>query len=209
MDRLGMAGRKWEIFESAVYEFAKYGYENVSMRDIAEIHNVQAASLYYYFDSKETLLELMYEFYSVNVLAVAPDLEEILAQIPNGSPKDILFQSMSYFGEDLQPLMDCIYIVAVTQANRDKRAYDLIRKNTFAYAKAFMTTVLQKMLDLGRIEPLDIDTFTLQYSSFAFTAAVLNRMPDRIKSEDWIRGLDMLFSLVKEKSPREQTETQV
>lgn len=44
MQKLDLQGKKWEIFTSAIYTFAQSGYENVSMRQIADIANRQYTS---------------------------------------------------------------------------------------------------------------------------------------------------------------------
>lgn len=198
MIKLGMQGRKWEIFESSIYLFAKKGYENVSMREIAAANGIRAASLYNHFISKETLLELMYEFYFKNIKSVTPDLQEIIDSIPKKTTREVLHMCMSYFDDELQPLMDSIYLVAIAQSNRDPRAFEVIWKNNFEHAKYYICTVLQKMIELQKIEPINLNIFSKIFSSFAFTAVFLNRSTNPFGGQAWMEGLDMIFSLVKE-----------
>lgn len=204
MVTLGLEGRKWEIFKSAVFAFAEQGYENVSMRQLAEMNHMQAASLYYHFESKEILLELMYEFYSKNVEAGSPDLNALLAKVPSHKPSEVLLQCINHFSEELQPLMDRIYTVALTQANRDERAYGLIRDNIFQHTKGFIQKLLQRMMDTGRIEPINIDDFIRLYTAFLFTGAARNYTPDPISLTSWFDSLKLLFSLIKEVPPDEE-----
>lgn len=199
MQCLDLEGRKWEIFESTIYTFAERGYDNVSMREIAQINHIQAASIYYYFDSKDTLLELMYKFYSINILEDSPDINELLSKIPLSAPKDILFQCLNHFSAELQPLMDCIYIIALSRQNYDSRAYDLIRRYTFLYPGKYIQTVLQAMIDAHKIEPIDLDCFSTLYTSVLFCGAARNRTPAPLHLDYWAQCLDLLFSLVKEK----------
>ncbi|MFH1762676.1 MAG: TetR/AcrR family transcriptional regulator [Gemmatimonadota bacterium] len=49
------------ILDSACGIFAKKGYHNASVRDVAAATNVSPAGLYYYFQSKEDLLRLILE----------------------------------------------------------------------------------------------------------------------------------------------------
>lgn len=49
--------RRKEILEAAARVFAEKGYHGSSMRDIADILSVRQAALYYYFPSKEAILE--------------------------------------------------------------------------------------------------------------------------------------------------------
>lgn len=47
--------RKKEILDGAMHLFAKYGYEQTSMRDIAKALNISLGLCYRYFDSKQKL----------------------------------------------------------------------------------------------------------------------------------------------------------
>lgn len=82
MHRLGMQGRKWEIFLSAVNLFSEYGYNSISMRDVAAANGLRVSSLYNHFPSKEAILDQIYQFYYENIKDVAPDLASILSVIP-------------------------------------------------------------------------------------------------------------------------------
>lgn len=198
---LGMHGRKWEIFVSAVSLFAEHGHENVPMRDIAAANGMRAASLYNHFPSKEAILHQIYRFYSENIMNVMPDIEKVLAAIPEKTPHEVLHMSMSYYDEELQSLMDKIYLIAIMQAHRDSRAYEVIWQHNVEYTKNYLRTVLQGMLDAGRIEPLDVESFLELFISFAFTAVFRNRSPHALGMDRWLGGLNALFSLVKE-APR-------
>lgn len=200
---LEMQGRKWEIFVSSVDLFAEHGYENVSVRSIAAANGMRAASLYNHFPSKEAILDQIYKFYRANLVDVAPDLDKILALAPNQSPQETLHLTMSYFDDELQPLMDKICLIAMMQAHRDSKAYDLIWNFNIDHVKKYLRAVLQKMLDCGRIEPLDIESFLELFISFAFMALFRNHSPAGLSLERWLRGLDTLFSLVKE-APQQQ-----
>lgn len=199
MINLGMEGRKWEIFESALYLFSKKGYENVSMRQIAAENGMSAASLYNYFLSKESLLELMYEFYFKNIALLHYNPEDDFELITQDDPNKVLHQCMDlHFSEELQPLMDCIYLVAIAQANRDSRAFEVIKKSCFEHTGKYINAILSKMLEAKKIEAIDMETFAWIFSSFAFTAIFFNRSNTPIGNEKWQKGLNMIFSLVKE-----------
>ena len=45
-----------KVFAAAVQLFAEYGYHAATMRDIARIAGIQAASIYYHYPSKQALL---------------------------------------------------------------------------------------------------------------------------------------------------------
>lgn len=198
MHKLGMQGRKWEIFESAVALFAHKGYENVSMRELAAENGMLAGSLYAHFESKEQLLALMYEFYQKNAFAAQPVLQTLLDMLPESRPYEVLGKCMPYYAAELQSIMDRIYTIAFNQSNRDANAFELIWKISFEGSRVAVSTVLKELLALGKIEPMDVEAFTEVYASFCLVATLRNSLPNAIGMERWLNGLDLLYSTVKE-----------
>ena len=198
MITLGMKGRKWEIFSSAMDLFDQNGFESTTMNDIAAANDITAASIYNYFTSKDALLGLMFQFYHANLLQSGPVLEKILDVIDEKSPKELLFLSMSYYSEELQPYMDKIFSIALMQANKDKTAYDVVWKYHFDQVRTYLNILLQTLIQMKRIEPLDIDSFIEIFNSFAFCAVLKNRSIGPVGMEKWLNGLDMIFSFIKE-----------
>lgn len=54
---------KEKIIEAAIDEFASKGYDDASMRKIAEIVGIKASSIYNHFKSKEDILEEIFKYY--------------------------------------------------------------------------------------------------------------------------------------------------
>lgn len=57
------------ILSAAVQLFAQYGYHAATMRDIARISGIQAASIYYHYPSKQALLVEIMDTYMHNLNA--------------------------------------------------------------------------------------------------------------------------------------------
>lgn len=70
--------RRREIVDAAARVFAERGYHGASTQDIADLLGMRQASLYYYFDSKETALE------EVCALGTAGFVERAEAIVKNG-----------------------------------------------------------------------------------------------------------------------------
>ena len=51
------------LFDQAIQLFAQYGYENVSVRTIAQRTGIQPSSIYNHYDSKEAFLTEIYTYY--------------------------------------------------------------------------------------------------------------------------------------------------
>lgn len=65
------------VMAAAVQLFAEYGYHAASMRDIARMAGIQAASIYYHYASKQALLVEIMETYMLQLNAA---LEHILRE---------------------------------------------------------------------------------------------------------------------------------
>jgi len=59
-----LSGTKELIFDAFVEMISALGYENVSMRDIAEKVGIKGSSIYNHFESKGKILECAYNYYS-------------------------------------------------------------------------------------------------------------------------------------------------
>ena len=66
-----------KILAAAVQLFAEYGYHAATMRDIAQIAGIQAASIYYHYPSKQTLL---IEIMETHMRKLNANLERIISE---------------------------------------------------------------------------------------------------------------------------------
>ncbi len=58
-----MLSTKEKIFNSSIDLFSKYGYDGVSIRQIAEEVGIKESSIYNHYKSKESILDAILEFY--------------------------------------------------------------------------------------------------------------------------------------------------
>jgi AcrR family transcriptional regulator len=65
-----------KVLAAAVELFAKYGYHAATMRDIARIAGIQAASIYYHYANKQALLV---EIMETHMLRLNANLEQIVS----------------------------------------------------------------------------------------------------------------------------------
>ena len=76
------------ILEAAAGLFREHGYAGVSLRDIAEAVGMKTGSLYYHFDSKESLVEEILMLGTLGAFAVSRAAVEALG--PSADPVDKL-----------------------------------------------------------------------------------------------------------------------
>ena len=180
MDFMGMRGTKLNIFKAAVEMFAHSSYFAISMRDIADAVGIKPASIYNHFGSKDELLSAIFAFYDYNAARHTPDLDKLMSLAEKLRPHELLMKSDMRFGPELQPWMDRILIIAASLDRSDS-----------------IGALLQRLISLKRVAPLDINTFLMLYTNYTYAAALRNYTSYAMAEEDWKNGLSMLFSLVK------------
>ena len=197
MDFMGMRGTKLNIFKAAVEMFAHSSYFAISMRDIADAVGIQPASIYNHFGSKDELLSAIFAFYDYNAARHTPDLDKLMSLAEKLRPHELLMKSDMRFGPELQPWMDRILIIAASLDRSDPRAGALLSKWLIEMPRDSIGALLQRLISLKRVAPLDINTFLMLYTNYTYAAALRNYTSYAMAEEDWKNGLSMLFSLVK------------
>lgn len=187
---------KWKIFITAVRMFSDFGYEKTSMRDIAKEVGIKPASLYNHFESKDDILMHIYEFYGYNMQKIMPDMDKILKDAETEDIYSVLKQTDIHFDPDAQNLMDRIVVILGTERRTDKRSEELIQKHQYESVKNTFYQLLNKLIDLGRIEPIDIETFVFLYYNFAHGASLRGCSNNPVGLKEWESCLDMIYSLI-------------
>jgi AcrR family transcriptional regulator len=188
---------KEKIMDAAIVLFSEKGYETVSMRDIARTVGIKAASIYNHYPSKRDILESMYEFYRHVIRTVVPDEEKIISMLETEPLQDVLASMLYYFPPELQNRMDRILLIASQRISLDKDSELFVREQFFEPITRLWRSVLDRAIELGRIEPLDTDSFVRLIAFYAFSAAELNSTVMKTSLEQWQGGLDLLYSLLK------------
>ncbi|MDR3119925.1 MAG: TetR/AcrR family transcriptional regulator [Clostridiales bacterium] len=189
-------GTKHRIVEAAIMLFSEQNYSKVSTRDIARAAGIRPASLYSHYESKLDILYRIYAFYEEKLAQALPDINELLTLAETAHPHEILQKGLYYFDPADQELVDRTVLIAWDESRSDERSAEFIRKNILDVPANFERALLERMLALGRIEPLDIDAFLVVLTNFCLSAALRNYGKLPVSLEDWTRGYILLSHLV-------------
>jgi AcrR family transcriptional regulator len=188
---------KEKIMNAAIKLFSDNGYDKVSMRDIAGEVGIKAASIYNHFPSKEDILKSIYKLYADEYRLTFPKRDETLRQIETESIHDVLNKLNYHWPPDLQDKMTRIIIIAGQRMCLDKDSENFVNENFLKPQKEIWKPLLEKAVELRKIEPIDIDTFIRLVMYYALSVSGLNRTVMKITNEEWNSGLNMIFSLLK------------
>lgn len=189
---------KTQIFNAAIDLFAKNGYDNVSMRQIASEVGIKAASIYNHYGSKEDILNDIFDYYEGNLKKYEPDLNWLLELVGRENPREILKRTIIIYPDDILPHMSKAMLIADKLSRTNERAGKIVY-NMIHLAEIFDRPILEKLLRLGLIEPLDIDSFMSIHSNYCYAAAVRyyeDRENQKIETAEYNVCLDMIFRLV-------------
>lgn len=187
---------KQAIFETALTLFSQDGYHRVSMKQIADAVGIAPPSIYNHFTSKEAILTSIYKYFDEKNEAVKPDLEELLALCDKMHPRDVMRKTVYTYPEIMKPLIYKSMVVSASMMRADIRADDIIHRNLIKMPYEYDIPILTRLQELGRIEPIDADTFTLLHSCYCFSSAVRFYSNRGIGTCEWCQGLEMLFQLI-------------
>jgi len=184
------------LFES-IKLFSQKGFKEVSVRDISEAVGIRASSIYNHFESKKAILDAIYEFYDEQWNTAVPDVHELLRLAETEAP-DIVLQKMLFdWKPELQETINRIYVIATREAMINPEKLDIINTLVMERVKPMPRLLLSRMIELGRIEPIDIEAFINLLAHVSHSATSLNLTPLRIDGETWFRCWNMLISLIK------------
>lgn len=191
------ANTKEAIFLAAADLFARENYYNVSVRQIAKKVGIMPSSIYNHYKSKESILLDIYAYFDDNMQRLKPDLDELLLLAEMAHPHEVLHKTIFTFPQEIMRTMLTTMLVTSSMCRVDERADRVTFRNLVEMSFEFDVPLLEKMVALGRVEPIDIKGFALLHSSFSYSSAIRFYTDHMMSTEEWFQGLELLFQLVK------------
>ena len=185
-----------KIQKVAAELFSESGYDKVTTREIAKVVGINPASIYYHFPSKEHILKSLYDFYSEQRRKESPDLGELLKLAETAPPHEVLMKSEFHYDEKIRGYLDHILITASRRICADADSEEFIRENIFGPVTNILKPLLNRMIELGKIKPFDVDVFIRILHYYFFSAAVLNNTPFQQDVADFLKAMSHIYSLI-------------
>ena len=197
----GLSGTKRRIFEAAADLFARDGYYSVSMKQVAAAVNIKAASIYNHFSSKEEILHMIYQYFDQQMEHYAPDLEDLLKRAGTDPVMELMQSITMVFSEEDQNLMGKCMLVTSSMSRFDPVANETISRNLLDTVSDHVRPLLHRLIELDRIEPIDVESFVLVISNYCYAAATRFYLSENraISDDNFVRAMDMIYSLIREK----------
>ncbi|GHU83423.1 hypothetical protein AGMMS50284_6950 [Clostridia bacterium] len=177
--------------------FFESGYRGVSVRDLAKVVGIKASSVYSHYESKEDILKSIYEYYNEQRRLAAPDINELLDLAESAPLVEILGKLDYRLPPEAIDAMDKIITIAAREIGIDPISDQFIEDNIFHSTRRQIKQLFDKMIALGRIEPMDTDALSNLISYYCFGTAALNASRFKIDLSIWEKGLAFIFSSIK------------
>lgn len=195
--RLGMSGTKWELFCCSAHLFAEYDYSSISMRHIAGEIGIKPASIYNHFESKDKILQTMYNYLDFYTVKYIRSLDYYLAQVETADPVELLISTSYSYPDQIEDLMGQLLLICQKQMRRDERAQKLIKEIMVDVVDYFIRNILEALVAKNRIQPLDIDAFVELCINCYYGASMRLYSSSPSTHTTWAQAHRMLMSIVK------------
>ena len=157
-----LSGTRELIFDAFVEMTATLGYENVSMREIADKVGIKVASIYNHFETKREILEYAYGYYSRREYDNRRPLDEMKKMIETASAEEIIPTFFyTFLSEDPKRYTRMILITKIIYMRlfQDPAANALFAE-THENNAEYVIAVLKHGIEVGRLESgFDIETY--------------------------------------------------
>jgi len=183
---------------TAIQLFYEYGYNTITMMDIAMATNVGISLVNYHFPSRRALREGIFEYYEGMQKEALPDLEELLRMAETVPPQALIERIMTWRDTGAKKMREAILSIAIRDVSIDARCAQFIQEMLFLPIERLLIPVLDKLIELGRIEPFDKEAFVFLLERYCFSGSALHGAEHRTHRIDMgEKGLSLLFSLIK------------
>lgn len=158
-----LTGTKLRIVDCSIELFAKRGYNDVSVRDIARAVGIKDASIYSHFSSKDEIFDTIFHLMRQEYLKDLPEAEELDAILARSSPSRFLETGFKLFQKRLSdPKQTSIHLILLREKYNDSRA-SLLWRDHLDYGLKYMKRVFSKMAEKGWIKSKDLDQTVASY----------------------------------------------
>ena len=187
----GNINTKTQIFNTALRLFAENGYENVTVRDIANKVGIKAASIYNHYESKEQILEACYDLWLKNRNNKRLTVEQCEPIIRNGTKEEVL-QIIHYdFEENISEKLLFALFVVYSRIYTDTKAKEIFfdeMDDSMRYLEEFFKFGIK----IGRLNEFNISAVSyIILSRRVFEALSATIHPD--KNSEWYHAQDGLI----------------
>jgi AcrR family transcriptional regulator len=192
--KMDMSPLKWAIFCCAVFLFAETDYSAVSIRQIANELGIALSTIYLHFKSKNEILNTMFDYHRKYGLPQNWSVEHFLQRAETDPPRELLMSIHAFYPPSIQSIMSKIILISHKMMRAERRAAEIITHDIIEVPKRYYLSVLNRLVELGRVEPLDTEAFVELILNTLYGAAMRMYSDRPVDGELWVRASKELFA---------------
>jgi AcrR family transcriptional regulator len=152
------------ILECAAELFARKGYENATLSEIADAAGIRESSVYNHFGGKAAILSRLLQIFREETPSSRPSEEEQERMLDALSPEEVMKGIVFYFGIHVSKMLERIAMIVGNEkyhCPEAARTYDdcVVEEPSGYYERLF-----RKMIARGLIRDIDARMFAEQYN---------------------------------------------
>lgn len=148
---------KNKIFYAAAELFAERCYAAVSVRDIAEKVGIKSATIHYYYDSKEEILDDLLAFYDQKMDYILENIDKV--SLSALSPEERFKSTIHSFDHDERELMEWLLKIVLNEQFSNQKAADVIFNKSLKQRVRAYTTFFLKLNNRNPISQKDCQCY--------------------------------------------------
>lgn len=158
-------GTKKKIFDNAIELFVASGFDNVSLRDIADKVGIRQSTIYNHFKSKQDILDAIYGFYKIHFLKDRLSLVDMKTKLQNDSLIDIIGFIRYDFNKEYEQKMSDITKIVFQRIGIDERAKEISKTLMVDEGIQYVEDVFNIGVENGRFAPFDTHAMSVFINS--------------------------------------------
>lgn len=152
------------ILEIAAELFARKGYNRVSLREIASAASIRESSLFNHFDSKQSILQTLFEQFAQLAPLSRPSDEKLDKMLSIMGPEEIFKNVVFHVGSHINPLLENVSIIIQNEKFNNERAAEMYRRYLVVEPTEYYEKLITKMSDLGMAKKEGARAIAQQYN---------------------------------------------
>lgn len=152
------------ILEEAAALFAGGGYDGVSMQSIAKAARIRESSIYNHFESKQAILEALFDTFIKRTPSLRPTNDEIDSMLLIMQPDEIFKNILFHFGSHVSTLLLNTAMIINNEKYRNARAADMYYRYVVDEPSGYYERLINKMIARKMVKPVDARMFAEQYN---------------------------------------------
>jgi AcrR family transcriptional regulator len=153
-----------KIVEIASELFARYGYNGVTIREIAEKVGIKESSIYNHFKSKANILEVLFDEFITHVPKTRPSDKEIDQMLIIMEPEEVFKHILFHVGKSVNGILSNIAMIINYEKFRNPRAAEMYYKYIVNEPADYYEKLINKMIQNNMVKQVDARLMAEQYN---------------------------------------------